>query len=168
MSNNEIITAFDEDDIDLLKIIENQDGAKNQYVVFRNHRNQYYGIHIEYIEEIVRFVPNDFLNNFEQNSATIGTVNLKNQVYGVVDFNYFSTGYKIEFNDRQLLIVLVNKEQKIALLIDEVYDLIRIYENQMTKNSKNNEKYSEVANLTIDNIIVICNLINIDYLCENV
>lgn len=166
MSTNEVTTAFDDDDIDLLKIISNQDGAKHQYIVFKNHRNQYYAIHIESIEEIVRFISEDFVDNFEENTATIGTVNLKNQVYSVVDFNYFSTGVKTQFNDRQLLIVLVHNDQKITILIDEVYDLIRIYENQLANNSKKNQKYSDVANITINNKIVLCNVVDINYLCE--
>lgn len=168
MNKDEIMSSFDEDEIDLLKIIDNQDGSKNQYVVFKDSKKQSYAIHIEYIQEIVRFNEEEFISYLQEDNSVIGTVNFKNQVYLLVDFDLFSIETRSKFNNRQLIMILVLNEERVALLVEEVCDLVQIYENQITKNIRNDEKYSEVANLVIENEIEICKIINFTYLYENI
>lgn len=161
MNNEEI---FDNDDIDLLKIINSNNDTNNQYIVFTAQNGQFYAININVICEILLFSDAMVAFNNDENSPFFGTADIRDEVMSLIDWDKYCGGAKILSDELKLLIVLEKDGKKLAIAIGDAEDLIEILPENLTDNSHENPKSSAIAKISINNKQTLCSIVNIDYL----
>lgn len=161
MNNEEI---FDDDDIDLLKIINSNNDSNNQYIIFKAKNGQFYAININAISEILLFSDCLIAFNNDDDSPFFGTADIRDEIMSLVDWGKYSGGIKVLSDELKLLIVLKQYDRKIAVAIHDVEDLIEILPENLTDNSHENPKSSAIAKIIINNQQTLCSVVNVDYL----
>lgn len=160
--------TYIEDDIDLFKIIASDNDVKSQYVIFQNKNGQYYGVNIEFINEIVRFEQENFIANCNNNEQMYGSLMLNTQRYTLLDFNKYLSTEETNLSQLQLVLIALYEGNKYALCIDEAYDLIHIRQDEIKNNEEENIKSLGIAKIQINGRDVWCTIVNMEHFFQGI
>ncbi|MEA3523509.1 MAG: chemotaxis protein CheW [Campylobacterota bacterium] len=109
-----------ENDIDLFEDDELTLNYENQYFLFFAD-DDVYGIDASYIKEIVEYQSYTKVPNLS--SFVLGVTNIRGDIVSVIDFLDRCEIAKTQLSNKSAFVVLNYKEQKIALLVDEIYEV---------------------------------------------
>jgi purine-binding chemotaxis protein CheW len=129
----EVEKLKDENDINTLV-----DNESKRFLFFKSN-NEFYAVDIEVVSELI-FVPNTITYIPGSSSADLGAITLRDEVINVFDFNVLFGFGKQKITQKSRLLILKNKNKKIALLVEEVDEIKDISLSDLEKLQMNDEK----------------------------
>ena len=101
------------------------DSQKDKYVTFKS-GNEYFGIKIEYVNEII--VYQEITEIPETEEYIKGLINLRGKIIPVIDVRIRFKQEPFEYNDRTCIIVLNVKELVVGLIVEKIAEVVEITE----------------------------------------
>lgn len=108
------------ENVDFLDEEELYYATGEQYFLFYA-KEQVYAIEAAYINEIVEHQPYTKVPNLQ--SFILGITNIRGHIIGVVDFLDRCSLGRSEISSKSSFVVIKHKNQDIALLVDEIYEV---------------------------------------------
>ena len=99
------------------------DQQKGKYVTFRS-GNEYFGIKIQYVNEIIVFQEITELPECE--SYIKGLINLRGKIIPVIDVRLRFGQEPFEYNDRTCIIVLNINDTVVGLIVEHIAEVVEI------------------------------------------
>ena len=109
------------------------DSQKDKYVTFKS-GNEYFGIKIEYVNEII--VYQEITEIPETEGYIKGLINLRGKIIPVIDVRIRFKQEPFEYNDRTCIIVLNVKELVVGLIVEKIAEVVEITEGNILPNPK--------------------------------
>ena len=109
------------------------DSQKDKYVTFKS-GNEYFGIKIEYVNEII--VYQEITEIPETEEYIKGLINLRGKIIPVIDVRIRFKQEPFEYNDRTCIIVLNVKELVVGLIVEKIAEVVEITEGNILQNPK--------------------------------
>lgn len=109
------------------------DSQKDKYVTFKS-GNEYFGIKIEYVNEII--VYQEITEIPETEEYIKGLINLRGKIIPVIDVGIRFKQEPFEYNDRTCIIVLNVKELVVGLIVEKIAEVVEITEGNILPNPK--------------------------------
>ena len=109
------------------------DSQKDKYVTFKS-GNEYFGIKIEYVNEIIVYQERTEIPETEEYIK--GLINLRGKIIPVIDVRIRFKQEPFEYNDRTCIIVLNVKELVVGLIVEKIAEVVEITEGNILPNPK--------------------------------
>ena len=109
------------------------DAQKDKYVTFKS-GSEYFGIKIEYVNEII--VYQEITEIPETEDYIKGLINLRGKIIPVVDARIRFRQEPFEYNDRTCIIVLNVKNLVVGLIVEKIAEVVEITEGNIVPNPK--------------------------------
>ena len=114
-------------------LLADNDSQKDKYVTFKS-GNEYFGIKIEYVNEII--VYQEITEIPETEEYIKGLINLRGKIIPVIDVRIRFKQEPFEYNDRTCIIVLNVKELVVGLIVEKIAEVVEITEGNILPNPK--------------------------------
>lgn len=101
---------------------------QDKYVTFKS-GNEYYGIKIDYVNEIIVF--QEITEIPESEDYIKGLINLRGKIIPVVDVRLRFRQEPIEYNDRTCIIVLNVNDTVVGLIVEKIAEVVEIPEENI-------------------------------------
>ena len=102
---------------------DEQEAQKGMYMTFKS-GNEYYGIKIQYVNEIVGF--QDITPVPETESYIMGLINLRGKIIPVIDVQKRFGQEPSEYNDRTCIIMADVKATTVGLIVEKIAEAVEI------------------------------------------
>lgn len=102
---------------------DEQEAQKGMYMTFKS-GNEYYGIKIQYVNEIIGF--QDITPVPETESYIMGLINLRGKIIPVIDVQKRFGQEPSEYNDRTCIIVVDVKSTTVGLIVEKIAEAVEI------------------------------------------
>lgn len=119
---------------ELKKPTEENHGSKaeydmqSKYMTF-NSGNEYYGLKIQYVSEIIQF---QTITSIPETEDYIkGLINLRGKVIPVIDVRLRFKQEEMEYNDRTCIIVINVKSMVVGLIVEKIAEVVEIKEEDI-------------------------------------
>ena len=99
------------------------DTQLDKYVTFKS-GNEYFGLRIEYVNEIIVF--QEITEIPESEDYIKGLINLRGKIIPVIDVRVRFKQEAIEYNDRTCIIVINVKDTVVGLIVEKVAEVVEI------------------------------------------
>lgn len=99
------------------------DTQLDKYVTFKS-GNEYFGMKIQYVNEIIVF--QDITEIPESEDYIKGLINLRGKIIPVIDVRIRFKQEPIEYNDRTCIIVINVKDTIVGLIVEKVAEVVEI------------------------------------------
>lgn len=100
-----------------------QDVHQEKYVTFKS-GNEYFGLKIEYVNEIIVF--QEITQIPESEDYIKGLINLRGKIIPVIDVRIRFKKEPIEYNDRTCIIVINVKDTVVGLIVEKIAEVVEI------------------------------------------
>lgn len=107
---------------------DEQEAQKGMYMTFKS-GNEYYGIKIQYVNEIVGF--QDITPVPETESYIMGLINLRGKIIPVIDVQKRFGQEPSEYNDRTCIIVVDVKATTVGLIVEKIAEAVEIKDDNI-------------------------------------
>ena len=107
---------------------DEQEAQKGMYMTFKS-GNEYYGIKIQYVNEIVGF--QDITPVPETESYIMGLINLRGKIIPVIDVQKRFGQEPSEYNDRTCIVVINVQSTVVGLIIENIAEVVEIQEENI-------------------------------------
>ena len=104
------------------------DTQKDKYVTFKS-GHEYYGIKIQYVNEIIVF--QEITEIPESEDYIKGLINLRGKIIPVIDVRLRFKQKPIEYNDRTCIIVLNVNGTVVGLIVETIAEVVEIPEENI-------------------------------------
>lgn len=104
------------------------DTQKNKYVTFKS-GNEYFGLKIEYVNEIIVF--QEITEIPESEDYIKGLINLRGKIIPVIDVRIRFKQEPFEYNDRTCIIVINFKDTVVGLIVEKIAEVVEIQEENI-------------------------------------
>lgn len=108
---------------DVLGISSEQDAQKDKYMTFRS-GSEYFGIKIEYVNEIIQF--QSITEVPETEEYIKGLINLRGKVIPVIDVRLRFNKESFEYNDRTCIIIINVNSTVVGLIVEQIAEVVEI------------------------------------------
>lgn len=96
---------------------------QDKYVTFKS-GNEYFGLKIEYVNEIIVF--QEITEIPESEDFIKGLINLRGKIIPVIDVRIRFKQEPMEYNDRTCIIVINVKDMVVGLIVEKVAEVVEI------------------------------------------
>ena len=155
---------FDEDEIDLVKLVSSSADVENQYIIFEGSNKEYYAINVAKAEELFVYQRDNIVHNNDKNNYIIGTADIRSHMTPLIYFDAWFGNETIEDSEYELLILCYFSSEYLGLIVKQVVDIISISPDQMHGSSKNNALTTFIAKITIGKESALCTIFDTDRL----
>lgn len=107
---------------------EQHDTQKDKYVTFKS-GNEYFGLKIEYVSEIIVF--QEITAIPESEDYIKGLINLRGKIIPVIDVRIRFKQEPFEYNDRTCIIVINVKSTVVGLIVEKIAEVAEIPEENV-------------------------------------
>lgn len=104
------------------------DAQKGKYVTFRSGK-EYYGLQIQYVNEIIVF--QEITAIPESEDYIKGLINLRGKIIPVIDVRLRFKKEPFEYNDRTCIIVINVKSTVVGLIVEQIAEVVEITEENI-------------------------------------
>lgn len=104
------------------------DAQKGKYMTFKS-GNEYYGLKIQYVKEIIQFQAITVIPETEDYIK--GLINLRGKVIPVIDVRLRFKQDPIEYNDRTCIMVINVKSTTVGLIVEKIAEVVEIQEENI-------------------------------------
>ena len=109
------------------------DTQKDKYVTFKS-GNEYFGLKIEYVNEIIVF--QEITEIPESEDYIKGLINLRGKIIPVIDVRIRFKQEPFEYNDRTCIIVINFRDTVVGLIVEKIAEVVEITEGNILPNPK--------------------------------
>jgi len=106
-----------------LEVSQDLDTQKGKYVTFQS-GNEYYGIKIQYVNEIIVF--QEITPVPETEEYIKGLINLRGKIIPAIDVRLRFKQEAFEYNDRTCIIVIQVKSTCVGLIVEKIAEVVEI------------------------------------------
>lgn len=99
------------------------DAQLNKYVTFKS-GNEYFGLKIEYVNEII--VIQEITQIPESEDYVKGLINLRGKIIPVIDVRIRFKQEPKEYNDRTCIVVVNVKDMVVGLIVEQIAEVVEI------------------------------------------
>lgn len=107
---------------------EQQDALKEKYVTFMS-KNEYFGLKIEYVNEII--VLQEITAIPESEEYIKGLINLRGKIIPVIDVRLRFRQEPFDYNDRTCIIVINVQSTVVGLIVERIAEVVEIPEENL-------------------------------------
>lgn len=107
---------------------ENEEVQKQKYVTFMS-GNEYFGLKIEYVNEII--VMQEITAIPETEQYIKGLINLRGKIIPVIDVRLRFKQEPFEYNDRTCIIVINVDSTTVGLIVEKIAEVVEISEDNL-------------------------------------
>ncbi len=111
----------------------NHNSQKDKYVTFKS-GNEYFGLKIEYVNEIIVF--QEITEVPESEDYMKGLINLRGKIIPVIDVRLRFKQEPFEYNDRTCIIVVNVKGVIVGLIVEKIAEVVEITEDNILPSPK--------------------------------
>ena len=104
------------------------DTQKDKYVTFKS-GNEYFGLKIEYVNEIIVF--QEITEIPESEDYIKGLINLRGKIIPVIDVRIRFKQEPFEYNDRTCIIVINFRDTVVGLIVEKIAEVVEIQEENI-------------------------------------
>ncbi|MDD6307608.1 MAG: chemotaxis protein CheW [Clostridiales bacterium] len=104
------------------------DAQKGKYVTFKS-GNEYFGLKIQYVNEIIVF--QEITAIPESEDYLKGLINLRGKIIPVIDVRLRFGQEPFEYNDRTCIIVINVKSTVVGLIVEKIAEVVEIQEENI-------------------------------------
>ena len=104
------------------------DTQKDKYVTFKS-GNEYFGLKIEYVNEIIVF--QEITEIPESEDYIKGLINLRGKIIPVIDVRIRFKQEPFEYNDRTCIIVINFRDTVVGLIVEKIAEGVEIQEENI-------------------------------------
>lgn len=104
------------------------DTQRDKYVTFKS-GNEYFGLKIEYVNEIIVF--QEITEIPESEDYIKGLINLRGKIIPVIDVRLRFKQEPFEYNDRTCIIVINVKSTVVGLVVEKIAEVVEIPEENI-------------------------------------
>ncbi len=104
------------------------DAQKGKYMTFKS-GNEYFGLKIQYVNEIIQF--QEITAIPETEDYIKGLINLRGKVIPVIDVRLRFKQEPFEYNDRTCIIVISVKSTVVGLVVEKIAEVVEIKEENI-------------------------------------
>lgn len=108
--------------------VNERDEQKGKYMTFKS-GNEYYGLKIQYVSEIIQFQAITAIPETEDYIK--GLINLRGKVIPVIDVRLRFKQKPFEYNDRTCIIVINVKDMLVGLIVEKIAEVVEIKEENI-------------------------------------
>ncbi len=120
---DEISELRNQIDDELLGTSNGHDAQKDKYMTFKS-GNEYFGLKIQYVNEIIQF---QTITEIPETEDYIkGLINLRGKVIPVIDVRLRFKQEPFEYNDRTCIIVISVKSTVVGLIVEKIAEVVEI------------------------------------------
>ena len=101
---------------------------KDKYVTFKS-GNEYFGLKIEYVNEIIVF--QEITAIPESEDYIKGLINLRGKIIPVIDVRLRFKQEPFEYNDRTCIIVINLNDMVVGLIVEQIAEVVEITEDNI-------------------------------------
>lgn len=105
-----------------------QDVQLNKYVTFKS-GNEYFGLKIEYVNEIIVF--QEITQIPESEDYIKGLINLRGKIIPVIDVRIRFKKEPVAYNDRTCIIVINVRDTVVGLIVEKIAEVVEIKEEDI-------------------------------------
>ena len=105
-----------------------RDAQKDKYMTFRS-GNEYFGLKIQYVSEIIPFQAITAIPETEDYIK--GLINLRGKIIPVIDVRLRFRQEPFEYNDRTCIIVINIKSMMVGLIVEKIAEVVEIKEDNI-------------------------------------
>lgn len=105
-----------------------RDAQKGKYMTFKS-GNEYFGLKIQYVSEIIQFQTITAIPETEDYIK--GLINLRGKVIPVIDVRLRFKQEPFEYNDRTCIIVINVKSMLVGLIVEKIAEVVEIKEENI-------------------------------------
>ena len=105
-----------------------RDAQKDKYMTFRS-GNEYFGLKIQYVSEIIPFQAITAIPETEDYIK--GLINLRGKIIPVIDVRLRFKQEAFEYDDRTCIIVVMVDDVVVGLIVEQIADVIEIREENI-------------------------------------
>lgn len=103
--------------------LDEHDAQKDKYMTFKS-GNEYYGLKIQYVNEIIGFQTITAIPETEDYIK--GLINLRGKIIPVIDVRLRFKQAPFEYNDRTCIIVINVKSTVVGLIVEKIAEVVEI------------------------------------------
>jgi len=107
---------------------EELDAQKGKYMTFKS-GNEYFGLKIRYINEIIGF--QEITAIPETEDYIKGIINMRGRIIPVIDMRLRFKQEPLEYNDRTCIIVINVKSSIVGLIVEKIAEVVEIREENI-------------------------------------
>lgn len=104
------------------------DAQKGKYMTFKA-GNEYYGLKIQYVSEIIQFQSITMVPETEDYIK--GLINLRGKIIPVIDVRLRFGQDSFEYNERTCIIVLIVNSVTVGLIVENIAEVVEIKEDNI-------------------------------------
>lgn len=104
------------------------DKQRNKYVTFKS-GNEYYGLKIEYVNEII--VYQEITEIPESEDYIKGLINLRGKIIPVIDVRIRFKQEAMEYTDRTCIIIVNVNDMVVGLIVEKIAEVVEIKEEDI-------------------------------------
>jgi len=108
--------------------VNEDDAQKGKYMTFKS-GNEFFGLEIQYVEQIIQFQTITAIPETEDYIK--GLINLRGKVIPVVDVCLRFKQEPFVYNDRTCIIVINVKSMTVGLIVEQIADVVEIKEENI-------------------------------------
>jgi len=108
--------------------VETQEAQLNKYVTFKS-GNEYFGLKIEYVNEII--VIQEITQIPESEDYVKGLINLRGKIIPVIDVRIRFKQEPKEYNDRTCIVVVNVKDMVVGLIVEQIAEVVEITDDNI-------------------------------------
>ncbi len=150
------------DELDLIKLVSSNANDLNQYLLFKASNDEYYGINVSKIEEVMVFDESIDIAINNEDSVIKGTADIRDSMTTLIYFDSWFGNELLDDKEYELLVLTNYGGHKLGIIVKEVLDISTIETYKMSPNSQNNPKTTFVAKIEIENKEHICSVFDGD------
>lgn len=109
-------------------VVSDDNAQKGKYMTFKS-GNEYFGLKIEYVNEIIQFQSVTAIPETE--NYIKGLINLRGKVIPVIDVRLRFKQPPFEYNDRTCIIVVDIKSMVVGLIVEKIAEVVEIKEDNI-------------------------------------
>lgn len=154
---------IDTDELDLVKLVSTNANDLNQYLVFKGSNEEWYGINVSKVEEVMVYEDNiEIAHNNDNKNIIYGTADIRNSMTTLIYYDDWFDNKRLLDNEYELIILANYGGHKLGIIVKEVANIITIEANKMNDNSQSNTKTTFIAKVLIEGQEQMCTIFDGD------
>ena len=139
---------YDEEEIDLLKLVSTNANDANQFIIFYGSNGELYAKNVSKIEELVIYKEIDIVKN-EDESYIVGTGDIRGELTTIINFDRWMGNTPLKEEEYELIIVAAYGGHRLGIVVKSVENIVTIDSGDMSDNSSANPKSTFMAKIKL-------------------
>ena len=159
---------LDEFDIDLLELVSVNTNSSEQYLIFNGSNDEFYGINISKVRELMVYKDLNIVKNNQQDSYITATAQIRDEMFTLVNFDKWFGNEVLEDKDYELVILAGFGGKELGIIIKSVEHIVSINLQGINDYSVNNLNTNFISKIKISTQEKLCTIFDGDKMLLNV